>query len=242
MSKPRIAPAKSGPPAHKRADNAGRKSRDERWAQLLDVAAQVFFEKGYDATSLQDIAERTGILKGSIYYYIDTKEDLLVSLLKESQEKGLRSILPIVDGPGDPIQRLSGMIRCHVDYVCNDRARTAVFLHERQRLSAERRKECLGDEHVYPNLFQRVITEGQKSGQFQPRLDPHLTASFLIGSLNSLYEWYQPAARYSVATIAEHYVAVMLSGVTRVNEASAARPAKQVQSRGRESPAKRRVS
>jgi TetR/AcrR family transcriptional regulator, cholesterol catabolism regulator len=194
-------------------EKGARKPRDERWAQILNVAAQVFFEKGYDATSLQDIANRTGILKGSLYYYIETKEDLLGNLLREAQEKGLRSIRPIAGGPGDPIQRLAGMIRCHVDYVCTDRARTAVFLHERQRLSAQRRKDVLGDEHAYPNLFQQVIVEGQKAGLIQPRLDPHLTALCLIGSLNSLYEWFQPTGKHSAAEIGEHYVAVGLAGM-----------------------------
>jgi TetR/AcrR family transcriptional regulator, cholesterol catabolism regulator len=191
-----------------------RKPKDERWAQILDVAAQVFFEKGYDATSLQDIANRTGILKGSIYYYIKTKEDLLASLLQEAHEKGLRTIRPIATGAGDPIHRLAAMIRCHVDFVCNDRARTAVFLHERQRLSEGKRKEYLGDEHAYPQLFRRVIVEGQKEKLIHRRLDPHLTALCLIGSLNSLYEWFQLDGKFSVSAIGEHYIAVTLSGMT----------------------------
>jgi AcrR family transcriptional regulator len=195
-------------------DKGSRKPRDERWAQILDVAAQEFFERGYDATSLQAIANRTGILKGSIYYYIKTKEDLLGSLLQEAQQKGLRTIRPIVEGPGNAIERLAAMIRCHVDFVCTDRARTAVFLHERQRLSEEKRKECLGDEHAYPQLFQRVIVEGQKAALIRPELNPQLTALCLIGSLNSLYEWFQPTGKFSVATIGEHYVAVSLSGMT----------------------------
>jgi TetR/AcrR family transcriptional regulator, cholesterol catabolism regulator len=206
--------------ARKPPDRGARKPRDERWAQILNVAAQVFFEKGYDATSLQDIANRTGILKGSLYYYIETKEDLLGNLLREAHEKGLRSIRPIAEGPGDPIQRLAGMIRCHVDYVCTDRARTAVFLHERQRLSPQRRKDVLGDEHAYPNLFQQVIVEGQKAGLIQPRLDPHLTALCLIGSLNSLYEWFQPTGKHSPAVIGEHYVAVGLAGMTTLEGAA----------------------
>jgi AcrR family transcriptional regulator len=206
--------------APKSAVAGSRRPRDERWAQILDVAAQVFFEKGYDATSLQDIANRTGILKGSIYYYIETKEDLLGNLLREAHDKGLRAIRPIADSPGDPIQRLAAMIRSHVDYVCIDRARTAVFLHERQRLSADKRKEYLGDEHAYLKLFEKVILEGQKAGLIQRRLDAHLAALCLIGSLNSLYEWFQPTGKFSVAKIAEHYVAVSLSGLTTAEGAA----------------------
>jgi hypothetical protein len=59
-----------------------------------------------------------------------------------------------------------------------------------------------------------VIVEGQKAALIRPELNPQLTALCLIGSLNSLYEWFQPTGKFSVATIGEHYVAVSLSGMT----------------------------
>jgi len=64
-----------------RRSGGERKPREERWAQLIEVATRVFFEKGYDAASLQDIADRLGMLKGSLYYYIQSKEDLLFEVI-----------------------------------------------------------------------------------------------------------------------------------------------------------------
>lgn len=200
-------------PARQHKTSGDRKPREERWAEILDVAAQVFSEKGYDATSLQEIASRTGILKGSIYYYINTKADLLAHLLRQAHETGLRNIEPIANGPGNAAERLAGMIRAHAEYVCTDRSRTAVFVHERKRLTSEQRKEFLGDEHVYRHLFQQVIEEGQREKLINPEIDPKLTALCLLGSLNSLYQWFRPNGEFSVTMISNHFVTSTLHGI-----------------------------
>jgi AcrR family transcriptional regulator len=206
--------ASAGIPARKGGSTGDRKPREERWAELLDVAAEVFFEKGYDATSLQEIADRTGILKGSIYYYINTKGDLLAHLLREAHETGLRNVEPIARRAGSPIERLKDMIRAHVTYVCSDRARTAVFVHERKRLTTEQRREYLGDEHAYRRLFQNVIVEAQGLDLVDDALDPKLLALCLLGSLNSLYQWYRPEGGFGLDKIADHYIAIGIDGMT----------------------------
>ena len=201
-------------PSRRSTSSGDRKPREERWAELLEAAADVFFEKGYDATSLQDIADRIGILKGSIYYYIKTKGDLLAHLLREAHETGLRNVEPIAKREGDPVERLKDMIRAHVRYVCSDRARTAVFLHERKRLDPDQRKEVFGDEHAYRRLFQDVIKEAQTAGLVRKDLDSKLLSLCMLGSLNSLYQWYRPNGAYSIQKIADHYIAVSLDGAT----------------------------
>lgn len=208
-------------PARRGSSTGDRKPREERWAELLDVAAEVFFEKGYDATSLQEIADRTGILKGSIYYYINTKGDLLAHLLREAHQTGLGNIEPIARRDDNPVRRLEDMIRAHVNYVCSDRVRTAVFVHERKRLTPEQRKEYLGDEHAYRRLFQGVIMEGQEQGLIDAGLDPKLLSLCLLGSLNSLYQWYRPDGGFNIEKIADHYVAISLNGICKTSRPTA---------------------
>jgi len=207
-------PSGSSIPARRSNSSGDRKPREERWAELLEAAAEVFFEKGYDATSLQEIADRIGILKGSIYYYINTKGDLLAQLLREANETGIRSVEPIARRDGDPIDRLKDMIRMHVRNVCSDRARTAVFLHERKRLTPEQRKAVFGDEHAYRRLFQGVIKEAQSAGLIRDDLDSKLLSLCMLSSLNLLYQWYRPDGAYSIDRIADHYIAISLSGAT----------------------------
>jgi AcrR family transcriptional regulator len=208
-------------PARKHKKARDRKPRQERWTEILDVAARTFAEKGYDGTSLQEIANRTGILKGSIYYYINTKEDMLAHLLRQAYETGLRRIRPIAESTQSAAIRLAEMIRAHVEYVCTDRDRTAVFLHERKRLSPEMRRKFLGDESTYGDLFEKVIAEGQKEGSVPAELDPKLTAICLLGSLNATYQWFHHNEQYSVDEISNHFVATTLRGIVRAGSPTA---------------------
>ena len=209
---------------------SGRKPREERWTELLTVAARIFAQRGYDATSLQDIAQELGILKGSLYYYINTKGDLLCHLLRSAHEQGLRNIQPIAEGPGNAIERLAGMIRRHAQYVCTDRDRTAVFLHERKRLTPEQRAEYLGDEHAYRHCFQTVLAEGQKEGLIRTEIDAKLQALCLLSSLNSIYQWYKPSAEFSAEAIGDTFVMGWLGGVATPEGSAIAESLKSVPS------------
>jgi TetR/AcrR family transcriptional regulator, cholesterol catabolism regulator len=209
------------PAARRRRPAGERKPREERWSELLDVAARIFARRGYDATSLQEIADELGMLKGSLYYYITTKGDLLAHLLRSAHEQGIRNIQPIAEGSGNPIERLARMIRAHADYVCTDRDRTAVFLHERKRLTPEQRKEFLGDEHAYRRFFEAVITAGQQGGLVRAELDPKLVALCLLGSLNSVYQWYKPGGEFSSDAIGNAFVMSWLAGIATGKAASA---------------------
>ena len=111
-----------------------RKPREERWAQLLEVATQVFYEKGYDGASLQDIADRLGMLKGSLYYYIQSKEDLLFEVISEVHREGYAVVRAAAASEGDPLDRLERTIRAHVEHACRNLVPTAVFLHELEAL------------------------------------------------------------------------------------------------------------
>ena len=86
-------PTKSAPP---------RRRREE----VLETAARVFREKGYESTSIQDIADAVGILKGSLYYYMDSKEDLLYEILKGVHEEALENIKRVGELDGDALQKL----------------------------------------------------------------------------------------------------------------------------------------
>jgi AcrR family transcriptional regulator len=188
-----------------------RKPRAERWAELLEAAAEIFYEKGYDATSLQDIADKVGILKGSIYYYIETKADLRDNLLLEVHNDGLAMIRELADVDGGIFDKLEAMIRGHVDYVCGNLAKTTVYLQELTKLGAAERTRLFGSS-TYRDVFLEVIQQGQREGMIQPDLDPKLTAQAMLGSLNSLYKWYRPSRGRPSRGVADYFVTTLLRG------------------------------
>jgi AcrR family transcriptional regulator len=202
-------------PAGRSARRSGgeRKPREERWAELIEVATQVFYEKGYDAASLQDIADRLGMLKGSLYYYIQSKEDLLFDVISAVHKEGLAVVRACADTAGDPLQRLRAVIVGHVEHTCANLVQTAVFLHELSALPPERRVEVLGNEHAYQGVFRDLIELAQKDGLARADLDPRLAALSVLGSTNWVYRWFRPGGDFSAEQIAEELAEMAIRGI-----------------------------
>ncbi len=211
-------------PAGRSARRSGgeRKPREERWAELIEVATQVFYEKGYDGASLQDIADRLGMLKGSLYYYIQSKEDLLFDVISSVHRDGLAVVRARAESPGDPLQRLENVIVGHVEHTCANLVPTAVFLHELSALPPERRVEVLGNEHAYQGVFRGLIEAGQAEGLVRPDVDPRLAALSVLGSTNWVYRWFRPGGLFSAEQIASELAGMAVRGIA-TPEALAAR-------------------
>ena len=169
-----------------------RKTRDVRWNEIIAVATEVFYEEGYKSSSLQEIADRLQILKGSLYYYIKSKDDLLFEVIRTTHEAGLKNITLLAAGPDDALVRLGRVVSGHVDFVCRNVKPTAVFLHELGALNATRRLEVLGEQDAYLGVFRNLITEAQKQGLARTELDPGVASLAIIGSLNWIYRWFRP--------------------------------------------------
>lgn len=206
----RPAPARASA-ARELRSSGDRKPRAERWEELLEAAAEIFYEKGYDAASLQEIADRVGILKGSVYYYIKTKADLRDHLLVEVHHGGIAMIRKCAQVKGSALDKLESMIRGHVDYVCRNLPKTTLYLQELKKLTGPERVALFGPTS-YRDVFNEVIQQGQEEGLILPKLDLKLTTQAMLGSLNSIYEWYQPARLRPSGAIADHFVFTTLRG------------------------------
>jgi len=202
-------------PAGRSARRSGgeRKPREERWAELLEVATQVFYEKGYDGASLQDIADRLGMLKGSLYYYIQSKEDLLFDVISTVHKQGLEVVRTRADVPGSPLERLEGVIRGHVEHTCRNLVPTAVFLHELSALPAERRQDVLGTEHAYQGVFRELVEQGQSAGEVRADLDPRLAVLSILGSTNWVYRWFRPGGTFTPEQIGAEMAEMAIRGI-----------------------------
>ncbi|MHA6626391.1 TetR/AcrR family transcriptional regulator [Pseudonocardia sichuanensis] len=202
-------------PAGRSARRSGgeRKPREERWAELIEVATQVFYEKGYDGASLQDIADRLGMLKGSLYYYIQSKEELLFDVISTVHRDGLAVIRARAEVEGDPLQRLENVIVGHVEHTCRNLVPTAVFLHELSALPPERRQEVLGSEHAYQGVFRDLIELAQKEGLVRADLDPRLGALTVLGSTNWVYRWFRPGGAFTPEKIGAQMAEIAIRGI-----------------------------
>jgi AcrR family transcriptional regulator len=209
----REAAMRQPPGRVQRRGGGERKPREERWSELIEVATDVFYAKGYDAASLQDIADRLGMLKGSLYYYIQSKEDLLYDVIRTVHSEGLANIESLAAGEGDPLERLRNVIIGPIDHECRNMTQTAVFLHELQSLSPERQTEIIGDEHAYRRVFVGLIEAAQQAGLIRAEVNPKLAALSVLGSVNWVYRWFAPGGEFTSHQIGEQFADQALRGL-----------------------------
>jgi AcrR family transcriptional regulator len=187
--------------------------RDQRRAEILRVATAVFYSKGYEAASLQDIADAMGIKKASLYYYFSSKEALLHAVLAEIIGKGIDNARRILALGGDPLTRLWRMVAGHIDHLCENLVETAVFLHERKRIPPALRREILAQDYAYQGFFIALITEGQAQSQIRPDLDPKLATLRILGSANWPYSWYRSGSEFGPDRIGAQFATMTVNSV-----------------------------
>jgi AcrR family transcriptional regulator len=190
-----------------------RKPREERWAEVVAAATEVFHERGYDAASLQDVADRVGILKGSLYYYIQSKEDLLAEVIGTAYENGLRAVREAAGGSGDPLQRLDRAVRAHVRHVCANLVGVAVYLRESSALPEARRRELLGDEEGHLAVFRNLIEQAQWDGLIHEEVAADVAAQSLLGSVNWVYRWFEPGGRFTPDEVGRELARTAMTGM-----------------------------
>src|SRR3954452_15113672 len=166
-------------------DESGRaRPRRQRDEEGLDAAAKVFAERGYSEASVQDVADELGILKGSLYHYIRTKEDLLFWLL-EAVHRDVEEILEevaAVEGLG-PLERIALYVRRQVLYNLDNLQRISIYYHDMDRLSEERLDNILGRRRAHERFIAGLIREAQVQGLADPALDARVLSNCLFGTI-----------------------------------------------------------
>ena len=198
-----------------RSQAAERRSRAPRRRQqeIRDAAAVVFHEKGYESTSIQDIADSVGILKGSLYYYITSKEDLLFEIIQDVHETARKNLRLSQPDEGDALQRIRAFVVAHFTHNAANLVKVAVFFQDFRSLSGERRRTIVEERDLYENSLRDLIRVGQAERIVCPDIDPKLAAITVLGMMNWIYQWYRPSGEHSAADIADSYADFVVAGL-----------------------------
>ncbi len=202
------------------ATGGSRAKNTERREEILSSAARIFYTKGYHATTIEDVASDVGMLKGSLYYYIKSKEDLLYELLVSGIEKGDRLIVQRIAGIDDPVKKLRRALEAQIEYIISNQVRVGLFLHEFDSLSGRRQQRIRGIMRHYQERFVEMVRQGQSEGVFAAG-DPWLMVNAMLGMCNWIYRWYttdsrDPGGRSpDMATVQETFVGILMHGILR---------------------------
>jgi TetR/AcrR family transcriptional regulator, cholesterol catabolism regulator len=188
---------------------------EARWAEILQVAEEILSEKGYKDTTIQDIASSVGLLKGSLYYYIENKEDLLYQVLCRANERymqGLRQDPAIVEGSA--VSRLSHFIDRHMEQLERDRSWNQLDERDHVFLDPERLASLNALRHEIHLLVKGILADGIAEGSFDRTMDSSVAANSILSLMNTTVRWWRPGRRQAFREIGEWYKAFVLRGVT----------------------------
>lgn len=210
------APSRSSARVRRAADGARRAEGKPRGreAELLKAAAKIFSQRGYADATVQDVADALGILKGSLYYYIDTKEDLLYRLLDQVHndvDELMAEMHQLDDRP--PLERLEQYVRRQTEYNVRNLEEITIYYHDLEGLSGERRKRIAARRRAHESYVVGLIEEAQAEGAANPSLDPRLLSNCVFATIIWTYRWYQPRGRYKAEDVIDACARFALGGV-----------------------------
>lgn len=203
----------------------------KRDSDVLAAAIAVFARRGYEAASIQDVADELGMMKGSLYHYIETKEDLLFRLC-ESLHIDMDVILDTLEQADDmsPIQKLSTYIRRHIEYNLAHLKPVSVYYHDMGSLTGSRRTQVEASQRRHRRFVEGLIEEAKEAGEVRADLDASVVSSCIFAISISTYRWYRPKGRLSRTQLAREITEFALHGMltptgTCALEGSPAKPA-----------------
>jgi TetR/AcrR family transcriptional regulator, cholesterol catabolism regulator len=198
--------------------------RGGRQDEILCAAARLFSTRGFHATSVQDIADAVGILKGSLYHHFESKEAILYRIVKQPIAHLVKTVGDIAAGPGTASEKIERAATAHVQAFHDHYPHLFVYLKEtedvRQRFQAS---AGLGPRE-YERLWGEIVQSGIKSGELRADLDATVVVYGLLGMLNWLYKWYDPNGRMGPREIAAQFSSLALSGLTAARGGRPAQP------------------
>jgi AcrR family transcriptional regulator len=183
--------------------------KSERRLQILSCATELFSVKGFEETTMDDIALSADITKRTLYRYFSTKDELLYSIHDKFSRTSL--VADVLSQTDDPVEQFTRIISRHVEIVTSQKTEIAVFYDEWKHLSPAEQRKASRRWSDYENFAIDVLTAGQRQGLFTD-IDARIAARAALGSLTETYRWYEPGGRLTPAQLAAESAALFLGG------------------------------
>ncbi len=187
---------------------------NQRRDELLTAAERLFSERGYEATSVRDIAEARAIKAGSLYAHIETKEDLLWEILCRAADRFFDAVGPIVESDLITIEKLRRLIAAHVRVITESASAAAVYSTEWRHLTEPRRKEFSARRDAYERIVRGLVHDAIREGTFGD-VDEKFATLMILSSINWIYQWYRPDGPMTPDEIARRITDLLFNGLRR---------------------------
>ncbi len=180
--------------------------------RLREAAVQLFSQQGYASTSIRELGEVVGILPGSVYAHIDTKQSLLVHLIDTGIDEYLAATSRL-SGTGE--ERLRALVHAHVSVIAKNVDQANVVFHQWRHVEGPERRYLLDKRGAYARRIHDIVKAGIADGSFTATIDGWVAVLTILGILNWTSEWYMSTGPEPVEVISDGLFQIIVSGLTR---------------------------
>jgi AcrR family transcriptional regulator len=192
--------------------------------EILRTAARLFQQRGYDATSMNDVAAALKLSKGGLYHHFQSKDEILFEIMNHAMEITQERVINPVRGIADPDERLRALIRLHIEVVLSPRDREiTVMLHENHPLPPALRKRINSRKKDYVHFLENLMAEVQDKSRKKDhsnlrqagknKVTPRAAAFALLGMINWIYQWYKPEGDLQTQNLIPQFTDLIFGGI-----------------------------
>ena len=186
---------------------------ERRYREILDHAARLIFQHGYEATSMQEIAESCGLTKAGLYHHIKTKEALLLAIMHYGVDLFEEMVVNKVQDIADPLARLRECMARNIALVTHDTSQeVTIILHEHQTLTGAAKKEINTRKKRYVRFLEAAFREASERGQIRA-VDPTLATFSFLGVVLWTYKWYRADGKLSPIQLSDGMIDLFFEGL-----------------------------
>lgn len=193
--------------------------REAKRQAVLQAAAELFNERGFHATSLDDIAARLNVSKPTLYYYVKNKDQILLQCVSQGLEMTLEGIEASRQAGGNAVDQLRACMQVYAGIVTQPFGMCLIRVGD-EEVPEPSRTELRRMKSEIDHAFRRLVAQGVEEGSLAP-CDPKMSAFVIAGALSWIGRWYQPGGDYTPEQIAQQCIATLCDGVLRRGEAPA---------------------
>jgi TetR/AcrR family transcriptional regulator, cholesterol catabolism regulator len=180
--------------------------------EILRTAVRLFHRRGYDATSMNDVATALKFSKGGLYHHFQSKDEILFSLMEQAMRIAEERVIEPVRQVGDPEQKLKHLIRCHVEVVLSPYDREiSIMLHENHPLPPSLQRKINRRKKDYVHFVEGLVGDVQRARR-ATRVSARAATFALLGMINWLYQWHRPEGSLNAEQLAQQYTNLFFEG------------------------------
>jgi TetR/AcrR family transcriptional regulator, cholesterol catabolism regulator len=182
--------------------------------EILRTAARLFQQRGYDATSMNDVASALKLSKGGLYHHFQSKDEILFEIMNHAMEITEERVLAPARKISDPEERLRTLIRLHIEVVLSPRDREiTVMLHENHPLPPALRKRINTRKKDYVHFVENLIGDVQRARPAKSNVSARAAAFALLGMINWIYQWYKPEGDLQADNLVPQFTGLVFGGI-----------------------------